>query len=84
MKLKNRSAWITEKRMVNNNSLPFPLKNFSGCLPNIMRKEDLITVKSLVVKKKRNRTPKGPESLFDMEITFNSLMTFFTMIVLYG
>jgi hypothetical protein len=82
MKLKKSSACIKEKRKVSNNSFSFPLIKLSGCLPKMMRKEGLMMAKSLMVKKKRNKRPKGPESFFDMEITFSSLRILLAMMML--
>jgi len=82
IKLKKSRAWTMEKRNVNRISSPFPLKKLFVAFPKMIWKEGRIMAKSRVVKKNRKRSPSGPESLLDREIKFNSLRTFFAIMVL--
>jgi len=50
--------------------------------PKMIWKEGRMMAKSLVVKKKRKRSPSGPESFLDKEIKLSSLRTFFAIMVL--
>lgn len=84
IKLKNMMAWAIEKINVSSKSFPFPFIKPSGGLPNIMRNAGLMTENNFMVNKKRDITPKGPESLLDMEMIFSSFKTLFIIIELYG
>jgi len=82
MKLKKSRAWTREKRKVIKISSPFPLMKLFESFPKMIWKEGRIIAKSRVVKKKRKRSPSGPESLFDSEMKFNSLRTFLAIMAL--
>jgi len=82
MKLKKSAACTIENTKAKKSSFSLARRNLSGCLPNIIRNDGLITANSFVVKKKRNKSPIGPDKCFEMDITLSSLITLFTIIVL--
>jgi len=82
MKLKKSSVWTIAKTEVRKSSSPFPLMKLFGFLPKMIWNEGRRTANSLEVKKKRNNIPSGPDSFFDTEITFSSLMNFWITMVL--
>jgi hypothetical protein len=82
IKLKKSRAWTREKKKVSRSSSPFPLMKPFVSFPKIIWKEGRMIAKSLVVKKKRKRRPRGPESFLDKEMRLSSLRTFFAIMVL--